>query len=288
MKKFFILTACAICISVFFGSCEKEYKYIPITNEGKPLNGNTITASSDSAAYYKAMHYYMTDLKNAYVFSSLTYPYDFIVVDSKKKVIEIDSFKKVELKNTVMKQYFGDDAPSLDDKKTQELLPFFETIIDKFSESKTTWYVPKDKGESINSPNDHWDHSSFGFYLYFGTFDNGLSPIHMVIDFTDYDWLFINKLKFLIDGEVIEYRPKKMKTNTLYGGKISEDSDEIVTISNRKLISKLLTADTVEVKIEGRQNYKEKQLSEEQILNIKRTIELYKAMGGFLVTKDLK
>lgn len=266
-------------------SIDKEYKYIPVSTDGKIMTGNTITASSDSAAYYKAIHFFMNDLKNAYMFSSSTYPYDFIVVDSKKKVIEIDSLKKVEWKNAVMKHYFGEDSPSVDDKKTQELLPFFETITDKYSESKTTWYVPKEKGKSI-SPDRYWDSSSFDFYLYFGTFDNTFSPIHIVIDYTDNDWLFIKKLKFLIDGDVIEYRPQKMKTNTLYGGKISEDSDETVTSSNRKLINKLLTADSVEVKLEGSKYYREKILSDVQISNIKRTIALYKAMGGFYVTKD--
>ena len=93
--------------------------------------------------------------------------------------------------------------------------------------------------------------------------------------------MFIQKVQFSLDGKAYEYIPSKTETDN-GDGEIWEWFDESVNASDKDLLMALSIAKKAKMKLIGRQYFEVKPITQDQILNIKRTIELYKAMGGKL------
>lgn len=279
MKKFLILTVCAICISVFFCSCEKEYKYIPYDKNGDDIQNGVMTfkASSDTAAYHAALNMHLYKLSKAYTDPEYPFYCGFRLSKSDNKFDLVGSDKE-PWENDIYKQFFGDEAPRLDNTKKEELLQYFDII--ESEDQDITWYRHKDC--------NCYSNNYFCFYLYFGVSKRGnILPLHLKIEYQgglSNGKYSIKKISYTVDGMLYEYLPDPFKYNSKNR---SLESDEQITYSSRKLINVLLTAQKVTVVItpSGAQ-WVETKLSDSQILKVKRTIELYKAMGGFYVTKD--
>ncbi|MBQ3616838.1 MAG: hypothetical protein II939_01565 [Bacteroidales bacterium] len=282
MKQFLILTACAICISVFFCSCEKEYTYMPYDKNGDDIRKDAmpIKASSDTAAYNAALNIHLYHLSKAYADPEYPFYCGFRLMksDNKYALVGSDNFP---LEYNIYKKFFGDEAPRVDESKKKELLQYFDVIEN--ADKDITWY----RHRACDFYNEDYS-NQFIFYLYFGVSKRGtILPLHLTIKYKGVlsdGKTSIKKITYTVDGKKIEYLPEPFEYNK---DNRSLESDEQITYSSRKLLNAMLTAQNVSVVLTpSGAKWVETKLSDTQILNIKRTIALYKAMGGFYVTKD--
>jgi hypothetical protein len=82
-----------------------------------------------------------------------------------------------------------------------------------------------------------------------------------------------------MDGTAFSYFPAKFERDNNADG-IWEWSDEQIQSNNYYLIYGLSTSAKVDMKLVGSQYHKIKTLTKGQILDIKRTLNLYEALGG--------
>ena len=139
-----------------------------------------------------------------------------------------------------------------------------------------TWVTPKSAPKYRNRN---------GAYCYFSMKDNQACNFRFVFQYYADDWLFIKNMIFNIDGENLTIVPD-METDCGDGGMIWEWCDEMVIGGNTEylitedFIKKIAGAKTVKVRLNGRQYYNTKTLTDAQIKSIKETYEYYIALGG--------
>lgn len=164
-----------------------------------------------------------------------------------------------------------EQTSKIDSVAVDKLKIFFKEKTDKYASSPTTWVEPKDMPVYRNRN---------GIYCYFAKYtDEYVGNFRFVFQYAADDWLFIENLVFLIDGEhTYNYNPGRMETDNDTG--IWEWFDNNITYADEPLIKAIANAKTVELKLNGRKYYKEKKLTAKQIESIKRTYEYYKALNG--------
>lgn len=292
---------------LMLASCDskKSYKYVETVDEEglfggtdrKEKKAEVIKESTDSAAYLKAFQKFCISVKvNKDMQSSLgkTYsvPKDFKLYNDKGQEISGISFTNKEvrekeiqesifsLKNTIQesvdkskneeRQSFLKTA-KIDSAKIKQLKKSFQIKSDEFSNDNKKWYKPKSAPVYTNAN---------GLYCYFQT-ENGIpSNLRLRIQYHSDDWLFFKRVQFSIDDKAYEYIPMDTETDSGNGGRIWEWSDESVSESEKALVNALANAKRAKMKLIGRQYYDIKTISQEQINAVKKTLELYEAMGG--------
>lgn len=296
-----------ILILGLLSSCNKTYKYIETVQEESILGGSEtkestekiISAPNDSTAYLEAYKKFCisskinNDMKKSLgnTFSTplsfklyndkeedITNTTLFVSRTSREKEIEkqinsmensiqraVDSNKKEETENFKK-------TVKIDSSAIKNLQKYFRKRKDEFSETEKTWYEPKSAPTYVNKN---------ALYCYFQT-ENGIpNNLRLKLQYLSDEWLFIKKVQFSIDGKAYEYVPSKTETDN-GDGDIWEWFDESVNASDKDLLMALSIAKKAKMKLIGRQYFEVKPITQDQILNIKRTIELYKAMGGKL------
>ena len=161
----------------------------------------------------------------------------------------------------------------VDSAKMKELLPYFDVKKDVFDPSGKVWYEPKSAPKYTNQN---------GIYLYFATQGGKIRPLRFRIQYYAEDWLFFKKVQFSIDGNAYEYVPSRTETDSGDGGMIWEWFDEALNGGDKELIYALTEAKSAKMKFVGQQYYDIKTITQKQVTNMKRTLELYRAMGGTL------
>lgn len=282
-------------LSLFlFVSCAKKYEYVEEVIEKSMLSGTkntlkdpeTIRESSDSAAYLKAFEKFCISLKvlqkmiDDGMGEYAEVPIGFKLYNEKGKDISDITFATKENKEKeIYSSVFGinnggvenpSTTPIIDSTKINELLPYFNVTKDEFDPDGLTWYKPKSAPKYTNRN---------GIYLYYNISKNGTGPLRFRVQYYADDWLFFKKIQFSIDSSAYEYVPRKTETDN-GAGYIWEWFDEALNKSDKELINALANAKSAKMKFIGRKYYDIKNISKEQITDIKRTVELYKAMGG--------
>ena len=158
-----------------------------------------------------------------------------------------------------------------DSVKMKELEKFFTIKKDEFSNDNKVWYEPKSAPKYTNRN---------GIYCYFPTEYGKASNLRFRVQYYSDDWLFFYKIQFSIDGKAYEYRPIDVERDCGNSGYIWEWFDEGIGSSDKELIYALANAKSAKMKFIGKQYYNVKTITQEQILAIKRTLELYNALGG--------
>lgn len=184
---------------------------------------------------------------------------DSVAADNKKKESEkkrleearLDSISKVETAKTI-----------------KELSKYFTFKKDEFSNNDRVWVAPK----NVPSLNRN------GIYCYFQTNKDRASNLRLKVQYAADDWLFIQYYIFSIDGMALEYRPDNIETD--HNSTIWEWADNQVTSFDQSLITALMMAKSAKIRYVGRQYYKDRTITAQQLLSIKRTVQLYRAMGG--------
>ena len=296
----------AICVIFLLTSCDKSYKYVETVNDVSLFGGtikkdkdpDIIKAPDDTSAYLEAFQRFCISVKvnkdmNTSLGSTYSTPLNFKLFDDKgQDIVSTVSFENKDkrekeiadkifsLKNTIQesvdnskkeKEESFKQVAIIDSSKINELSKYFRRKKDEYSNENKIWYEPKSSPNYTNAN---------GLYCYFNT-ENGMpSNLRFRLQYYADDWLFFKTVNFSIDGKAYKFIPKKTETDSGNGGYIWEWFDESIIESDKELIQALANAKNAKMKLEGRQYYKEKTITQEQIIGIKRTIDLYKAMGG--------
>lgn len=189
--------------------------------------------------------------------------------EQRKQEIEKDIFSQP---NT-FKEAKGEknlSVANFDSAKIKDLKKYFTVKKDEFDASGAEWYKPKSAPKYVNTN---------GIYCYFQVRDGQAYNFRFTIQYYADDWIFFKKCLFSIDGKAFEFIPSDINTDN-GDGYIWEWFDESISGSDVQTIEALSNAKTAKIKFVGREYYDIKTLSKDQILNIKRSLELYKAMGG--------
>lgn len=296
MKKLFYSS---FVVLFLFSSCNfnRKYKYVEVILDKsifgeidkKEEDPKIIKAASDSDAYLAAYQKFCisvkvnNDMKASYG-ETFSTPLSFKLYNDKG--VEITSIvfaskstqeKEIESRIFSMSNSMDskNEAPAktvkVDSSKVKELEKYFNIINDEFSNNNKKWYKPKSAPKFIDCN---------GIYCYFQT-ENGVpSNLRFSVQYYASDWLFFKKIQFSIDEKAFEYVPLKVETDHGNGGYIWEWFDENLSNSDSELIFALANAKKAKMKLIGSQYYNVKVISNDQIISIKRTIDLYHALGG--------
>jgi hypothetical protein len=293
---------------IILSSCDskKSYKYVEIVQEEGLLGGSDtkekdpkeIKAINDSAAYLHSYQnfciskkvnkdmqaslgkVYSTPIKFKLLNENgqdITYAISFADKNKREKEIEEQIFS---MKNSIQESVNNNkkeetenfkQTAKIDSVKMKELSKFFRRKKDEFSSSNKVWYEPKSSPQYTNRN---------GIYCYFQTEDGMPSNLRLRLQYYADDWLFFGKVQFSIDGKAYEYIPSDTETDSGNGGYIWEWSDEALSQVDREMIYALVNAKSAKMKLIGRQYFDIKTITSEQIASIKRTLQLYHALGG--------
>lgn len=298
MKQYLFFIAAIILLT----SCEKKYRYIETVREQSILGGSSIkekdekiiSAPSDSAAYLEAYRDFCisqkvySDMRKKGMAEYLDIPIGFKLYNDKGEDItniifasRLEQEEKIAEKFMAMDNVVGNSngtntktvelESKVDSAKIKELLPYFNEKKDEFDPKGKTWYKPKSAPKYTNQN---------GIYLYFATQEGKPFPLRFRVQYHAEDWLFFKKIQFSIDDNAYEFIPSDTEHDSGNGGKIWEWFDEALSGSDKELIYALTEANNAKMKFIGRQYYDIKTISKSQITDMKRTLELYRAMGG--------
>lgn len=303
MKNLMLLIATTIILSACNMQTKRNYKYVERVREQSVLGGSsikdkeekTISANSDSAAYLEAYKKYCisqkvyNDMRKEGMGEYLDIPVGFklynsdgeditnIIFESKlseeeaieSSILAMDNVAKRSNSNAGTQTKTQEQR--IDSAKIKELLPFFKVKKDEFDPNGKTWYEPKSAPQYTNRN---------GIYLYFAVLNGRVAALRFRVQYFSDDWLFFKKIQFSIDDKAYEYIPSDTETDCGNGGKIWEWFDEALTGSDKDLIYALVEAKSAKMKFIGRQYYDIKTITKNQVTDMKRTLELYRAMGG--------
>jgi len=246
---------------------------------------DTIFEVNDSIAYFKAFTKFVIAQK---VYSNPKYskfqldaPTSFRLFDENGIELHHPTYRDMDsLEAKIRKDIMGIDtqqnngsltaATKKDPVKSKSLSNYFVFKKDEFDPDGVTWCTPKSAPKFTNRN---------GLYCYFQIKDDQPSNLRFRMQYVNDDWLFIDRIQFLIDGTAYEFKPEKVEQDNGEGG-IWEWYDQGVSYLDRDLIMALSDAKVAKMKIIGSQYFDIRPITKNQIASIKTTLELYNAMGG--------
>lgn len=285
MKKLISILLSYLCLQFIFQCTEAVKTYEVKLHTPSKSKSETIKAKNDLEAYDKAYTSYqigrgvVEGMNNKY----LEQYTGFDVYDSEQKNIVYsisqkskDSIEKLVDKLTdniatnLSKTISNAERPKntkIDSLEIKRLKPLFTEKKDDFE--KSSWVQPKARPIYSNQN---------GAYCYFSKTDSGAENLRFKMQYAAEDWLFVENVRFNIDGEIIDYYTGKWETD--HDSKIWEWSDEQVDVVSYITLKKIANAKTVKYRLNGSQYYKDKTLSQSAIKSIKNTLAYYEALGG--------
>lgn len=286
---------------LFLCACNSRYEYVEIAEKTDLFGGKervekkkeVIYSKNDTLAYMEAYKIYCRSCKvyddmSAEIDFPIDRPVEFHLYNNKG--VDISSFisfvtkdefqvscreqiyslpnsiKKAKENNEVKKKEEFIANANIDSVKIRELIPLFHIETDEFDPKKPTWYQPKFKKYN-------------NVYCYFQTVNDIPRNLRITMTYYAEDWLFIRKVQFLIDGTAYEMIPREVKRDH-ESGDIWEWIDDPVNDRNIAIVKALYNCSEARVKYKG-ENYDDiYTIHQEEIDAVKRTIDLYTAMGG--------
>jgi hypothetical protein len=258
--------------------------------ETKDRDHKVIKAKSDSDAYLQAYNEYCIALKvnkdmNESIGELFSKTVGFKLINEDGIDISKSTFfaNKEKRENEIKESIFSmgnvldesiEDSQKpvkIDSAKIKELNKNFKIKKDEFSNNDKKWYIPKTAPQYTDMN---------GIYCYFQTEKGVPSNFRLRIQYFANDWLFFKKIQFSIDGKAFEFIPDDTETDSGNGGYIWEWCDQMITGDDKNIIHALSNAKNAKMKLIGRQYYKIKNITQQQISSIKQTIDLYNALGG--------
>lgn len=180
-----------------------------------------------------------------------------------------DSLKREKERKRLEEARLDSISKAENEKTIKDLSKFFTFKKDEFSSDGRTWVQPKDRPMYIDLN---------GIYCYFQTNDGKASNLRLKIQYAADDWLFIQSYKFSIDGMAFDYYPDNIDRDN--DSEIWEWADNQITASDQSLLTALMMAKNAKIRYVGKQYYKDRVITTKQLKSIKRTVQLYRAMGG--------
>ncbi|WP_146239124.1 hypothetical protein [Putridiphycobacter roseus] len=287
-------------LAIVTSSCKqsKSYDYIEISSykstpggiEKETKDTFKIFSKYDSVAYLAAYQKFCIsekvsqDLKEASGESIGGTPISFELINDEginiaifMKFDKIDSLKNeiratvFNRKNTYLGSFDKINSANIDSAKVKKLKKYFNSNKDEFSPDGLVWHKPKSAPKYTNRNS---------LYCYFQSSNGKPSNLRLRMQYHSDDWLFFRKVQFSIDGKAFEFIPMNTETDSGNGGRIWEWFDESMGKSNAELLDALANAKSAKMKLIGRQYSDVKTITSSQIRDIKRSLDLFKAMGG--------
>lgn len=145
--------------------------------------------------------------------------------------------------------------------------PDFTFKKDEFN--NTMWVEPKNRPKYVDVNS---------VFAYFELNNDVPKNFRFCVQYTADEWLFIQQIIFNVDGHNFTYTPHKMeRDNKDY---IWEWCDDAMSLTDEEMIKGLGYGKSVKMKLEGRQYYKVRSLTQSEIHYLKKTYDFYKALGG--------
>jgi hypothetical protein len=160
----------------------------------------------------------------------------------------------IVLKNTKVVEGIKIDLTKL----TKENLNRFHKKEDKFDKSINI-YHKKNKS------------SRFSCSIFI---DNDLALLSFGIEYNDYDWLFMNRCIFQINGENYDYKFNDVKREIVSNG-INEKDNQFVNTQQYEILEKIIkSSNIVSFRLQGDKGNKDSEIRQNEIELIKETLEL--------------
>lgn len=154
-------------------------------------------------------------------------------------------------------------------QSASQLLPYFaSTPVD----NGITRYMPKDVT---------MDNSFNSLYLYFDSSNGKPKDLRLRAQYYADDALDIEQVDFVINGFKYHYVPQAVNRGKGNGRMVWENFDDAVSEQMKDLVYALTHGQAVVVKYVGNRGFSHvKELTADEINDMYRTLELYRAMGG--------
>lgn len=290
MKKLLTILLPAILLII---SCQfdKSYKYA--IGQDQPVE---IKAKSDSAAFVTAYEMFCKSLKSTGILQQTLEDYNappkrFYLYNSKGDDITFTALvpERDRLEREIEERVFSQVTSQVDRKiilenlaafkilakidqaKIDSLMPWFTVHKDEFDPKRPVSYRPKAAPYHTNS--NH-------IYCYFHVKKGIPGAIRFRAQYYADTWLFFTRVQFSINGDAFELIPGYTDRNLGSDGKIWEWFDIELREKEKELIFALASSHTAKVKFAGRHYSAVHNIPQSQIDDIRRTMELYYAMGG--------
>lgn len=187
---------------------------------------------------------------------------DSIILSSEDKTVKNLSRKKA---NELISLEFV-DAKSID-----------LNTIDK--KEKKGWEYEYDKFQGVTFINKKLHGPT---YPYIVVKDNGIMYLRFKAIYNSDDWVFFDKIIFLINGEKSEITPNKTErdiSNSSYGVSVYESSDSVVDKKIFDLLTKIANSENnVDYRFSGSKGVRDYTMTKHQKQVIKETLELYERL----------
>jgi len=158
----------------------------------------------------------------------------------------------------------------VDKKKVAGLLKYFNIKKDEFTTDNIVRYYPKNAPRYTNRN---------AVYCYVVTKDGVADELRFRFQYYNDDFLFIHSLQVNVDGTPYDMGISSWETD--YGsGMVWEWCDDWIIGSQKDVLKAIANSKSTKFKMNGRQYYDTRTLTASQILDIKRSIELFEAFGG--------
>lgn len=136
-----------------------------------------------------------------------------------------------------------------------------------------TWYYDKStpKNNDVNS-----------FHIYMGKKGSGIPWLRFSIQYKSDDWLFIEKYLIKTDNNSYTiYADRDVERDNGYGG-IWEWYDTQMTQELYDIIKDIIDSKNVRLRSEGKQYYKDRQITAKEKQGLKNVLDAYESLGGTL------
>lgn len=125
-----------------------------------------------------------------------------------------------------------------------------------------TWY------ESRLTPNYR---NANAFFIYFGTSNGSKLPLRLVLQYYSSEWLFIESAQVNVDGQISDLNLSNWERDN--NSDIWEWSDE--PLENRSLIESIIKSKSAVIRLNGRQYYDTRTISQSQKIALKQVLKAY-------------
>jgi len=116
------------------------------------------------------------------------------------------------------------------------------------------------------------------FYPYIGVKDNGNMYLRLKASFSGSDWVFVEKIIFLVDGEKIEFKPVSSNRDVSIHATVTENFDTPVDIKIYELLQKIANSQNeVEYRLQGERSV-DRVLKEKEKRLIKETLDFFERL----------
>lgn len=153
-------------------------------------------------------------------------------------------------------------------EKINQKLRGVKVIKDEFS--KEEFVVPPNYTKFVNKN---------VIYFYFPRKDLKATGLRIMVQYAADDWLFIEKVVFLVNDKTYEHFPYNLKRDH-GGGRIAEWSDDVISNGSNmyELFDEIAKSKNVKVRFVGSQYNKDRNLTTTELSGIKKIHELYQLM----------